>query len=360
MRARLLVPGLLLLGLAAAPAALANMAAPWTPGDPVGEPSGVFRQLAIEREALAFDLRPLAEGAAAHVSVGYRVRNEGAETTVDLLFVSPGIEEGTVTVDGAAVPAVPLAEPTLPPEWAPPSAAPAIGGGEHRYTVVEPTGVALLFRARLGPGVHELLVAYEMRPSEYHGEEAYRDWQIGYVLAPARSWASFGTLELTVELPAGWEAETSLPTTRDGDRLRADFEGVPADTLAITVRHPLDAAGPDGVGWAAVVAGCAATLLIGWWAGRTAARRRWTSGRAAVAVLALGIVGGTAVAALAAAAMSSLVPAPDPVQVSRTWEYGGGYGAAGILLLGLWGGALAAVLGTVGGLVTGRRAPTSA
>jgi len=341
--------------LALGSAALANMAAPWTPGDPVGEPSGVFRHLDIQRETLAFDLRPLAVNAPAAVTATYRVHNRGEAVTVELLFVSPGIEAGSLTVDGEAVPVEPLAEPTLPPDWAPPSEAPAIGGGERRYTVVEPTGIALLFRATLARGVHELAVSYTMRPSEYHGPEVYRDWQVGYVLAPARSWASFRRLDVTVELPAGWDAATSLAMTREGDRLSARFDGVPADTLAITVRHPLDASEPEGVGLAAVLAGSVPLLLAGWWAGRAAARRRWSGGHAAVATLALVVVGGALVAALAAAAMTLLLPAPDPAQVSRTWSYGGGYGEVGIVLLGLWGGALAAVVGMVAGFVPGRR-----
>ncbi|HEX8959863.1 MAG TPA: hypothetical protein VF770_08575, partial [Solirubrobacterales bacterium] len=111
MRKPLLLALALLIGALAAPAvAFANMAPPWLPGDVVGEPRGGARSVAIEREALAIDLRPLAAGDPAQVTATYHVRNDGPAQDLSLLFVATGLAgqgrapSTSVTLDGVAVP----------------------------------------------------------------------------------------------------------------------------------------------------------------------------------------------------------------------------------------------------------------
>ena len=65
-----------------------------------------------------------------------------------------------------------------------------------------------------------------------------RYWQLGYVLSPARQWASFGTLDVSVQLPSGWSFASSPGLARSGDEARGSFQGVPADSLGMTAQFP--------------------------------------------------------------------------------------------------------------------------
>src|SRR5690606_29528863 len=96
---------LLALALLGAPAvARANISAPWHEGEPGAEPRGDLAQLEVIGEQLALDLRPLADGATrVPVRVRYQVRNRGDAVTRELVFVTPGIAEGEVLLDGAPV-----------------------------------------------------------------------------------------------------------------------------------------------------------------------------------------------------------------------------------------------------------------
>jgi hypothetical protein len=66
-------------------------------------------------------------------------------------------------------------------------------------------------------------------------------WQVAYVLAPARQWASFGDLSVRVQLPPGWRARAVPDLTRSGDILEGQFSGLPADSLVMSASFPVDA-----------------------------------------------------------------------------------------------------------------------
>src|SRR5688500_14611599 len=97
---RSICAALVLASLLALPVgALANMAARQPEaraGDEVREPFGLFESVHIERETLLVDLRPLEDLRPAVVEATYEVRNDGAERTVELVFVADGLstEEG--------------------------------------------------------------------------------------------------------------------------------------------------------------------------------------------------------------------------------------------------------------------------
>ena len=48
-----------------------------------------------------------------------------------------------------------------------------------------------------------------------------------YLLSPAKHWASFGPLRITIHAPSNARVEASLPLTRDGDTYRAALSGLP-------------------------------------------------------------------------------------------------------------------------------------
>ncbi len=239
---------MLVLGLTTG-SAIANMSSPWEPGDPVGEPIGIFRQLSIVQETLTLDLRSLVSQKKGRVMAAYLIRNNGSQATVDLLFISPGIQTGNVTVDGTKVASNKVSQPTVPPEWKKPITMPKMGnrsralgfgGTVNLYNLYHNNNDGISFQAILPTGEHRLQISYDVQPGEENGDgKIYRQYLIGYFLAPARSWARFGQLDIEVNLPSGWEVATSLPMKRTNDNFRATFTGIPADGLAVIASPPL-------------------------------------------------------------------------------------------------------------------------
>jgi hypothetical protein len=256
--------GLLL--LTAATVARANMAARQPesrPGDAPREPSGELKAMHIVRETLVIDLRPLKDRRPAVVEATYTVRNDGGARELELVFVAAAMqpgragaswvwrgrdwepdpqhaqgESGGVWLDGQTVAALSDANAEgLPQAWSPPDRTPGLEprqGGLPYKVLSEGT---LTFRVTLAPGEHTIRVRYEARPGAYadaRSDAVY--WQLGYVLAPAREWASFGGLEAKVLLPAGWRAAASPEMRREGDALVAKWDAIPADALAITAQ----------------------------------------------------------------------------------------------------------------------------
>ncbi|HSU13113.1 hypothetical protein [Longimicrobium sp.] len=252
-------PRILTLTVAAAMAALpvgsawGNMAAPPEPqtvhrGSPLGEPAGGLRDVFIEHETLRMDLRPLAKARPAIVEAVYRVRNDGAARTLDLVFVANGLAKGatTVSVDGRAVAATPGAAASLPASWRAPATTPSLAEVDtaNAQLPYEPRNEGTLaFRVSLPAGRHEIRVRYPAEASAFQDNDLTPVWQLGYVLAPARDWAGFGALDVRVELPRGWKAESNLTLRSEGSALAGTFRGVPADAIALSVQKPEPASG---------------------------------------------------------------------------------------------------------------------
>ncbi len=227
--------------------AWANMANPWNAGDTVGEPIGVFRQLDIIQENLLFDLRSLTNSQLnlGQIVANYLINNQGEAANVDLLFISPGIKTGNVTIDGNNIPFQIINKPKIAPEWQKPINMPMLGEmmgfaqADANFTLYSQLETGFQFTANLPKGKHSIQVSYFVKPNEYNGSDIYREYLIGYLLTPARNWASFGKLDMEVKLPPGWEVKTSLEMQRHGDILQASFNGIPADFFGITTRPPI-------------------------------------------------------------------------------------------------------------------------
>jgi hypothetical protein len=211
----------------------------------VAEPVGI-RDVEIVREHLNLDLRGFARGGPAQVEAVYQLRNRGREQKLDLVFVT-GVSDVwgfQIRLGDEPVASRPAVDLQLPAEWQPPATTPDIYDQQgvpyadawRGTRTVKPMAFTLL----LAPGSHTLQVRYltqglvrlwgHGQPTVYH--------QLAYVLAPARSWAGFGGLDVTVQLPPKWRAATAPALRRDGDTLNGIFSEVPADALALTVQSP--------------------------------------------------------------------------------------------------------------------------
>ncbi len=230
--------------------AVANVGPPSSGGQLVAEPMGVA-EIAIVRETLAIDLRPLAEDGPVLVEAVYRLQNPKQEQTIDLLFASGavGVRGFAVLFDGQSVASEPSPDAAFPESWQPPAETPGIHGRNldylsHRRQDVTP----FAFKVTIPPGEHELRVHYTAEATRYHVGEPTVVRQFAYTLAPAASWQSFGGLDLTVQVPEGWLVAIAPKVRRDGDTFTARFEELPAGSLAFT----LQAAVPQaywGVRW---------------------------------------------------------------------------------------------------------------
>ncbi|MEO1300155.1 MAG: hypothetical protein AAFW75_31170, partial [Cyanobacteria bacterium J06636_16] len=180
----------------AATLALANMASPEYAGDFLGEPLGNVASLDILHEDLRFDLRPLERKQPVAINAAYQVQNPGADTTIELLFVAPGLETGQVMLDETdAIAAVIVDNPVIPEDWQIPRTIPPTQG--------------LQFTIPLASGEHIISVQYTARPGS-DGWELYRKYTLDYLLSPAAQWRSFGTLAVDVYAPRSWKTDFSL------------------------------------------------------------------------------------------------------------------------------------------------------
>jgi hypothetical protein len=173
--------------LTVAPAVVwANAGPPHRPGRLVGEPNGL-ESVAIKRERLSFDLRPLTSAGVALVEAVYEIENTGEEQTVDLIFVSGPMasDSAAVVLDEQPVPVVWKKIDALPPGWQAPDTTPSLSG---KGTLPYEANAALeipYFSISLSPGLHQLRVRYSAKAASYSiGGSPRLYWQMAYILAP--------------------------------------------------------------------------------------------------------------------------------------------------------------------------------
>ena len=114
------------------------------------------------------------------------------------------------SVDGKPLPCALVEHPTLPLSWRTPERTPGIDSEPLAYLVKEPA--AWSFQLTLSPAKHLLEAPYLALAGVDCDKAATKLWQLADVLAPARAWAGFGYLDVTVHLPA------SLMCPGGGDR----------------------------------------------------------------------------------------------------------------------------------------------
>lgn len=154
-------------------------------------------------------------------------------------------------------------------------------------------------------------VQYSATPAKISSNQVIT-WQVGYVLAPARRWASFGTLNVLAQLPPDWLFASDPPLQRTGDEARGTFTGVPADSVALTAPYPFRSTGPldRAPFWVTVAAVAVLGLLIAF-AGGTLAGRRGSSGSGLLPLsLVYGVLGGIGLLFIGALAPADGPPLP--------------------------------------------------
>jgi hypothetical protein len=313
----------LLLALLAWPAlARANISAPWQEGMPVAEPGGDLGQLEVIREELTMDLRPLAQAAdRVPVRVRYEVRNRGPALTTALVFVTPGIASGEVLLDGQALQGTELRTEKLPGAWQS-AQTPDIEGGSLRYELHELSSDARVLGFSLAlaeRAQHVIEVRYELMPGWIDTGDMYLSHQIAYLLAPARQWGNFGTLDVRVQVPDGWEAAALPALQRRGDVLVGQFQGVPADFLGVTVRRPAE----HRWGWLLLLLGVVAGVVLGPMLARRLGRRSaaWGGGRALLVGLGASVLAGVLLLGLPAIALLVWKAVLDRPQLAVRYLY---------------------------------------
>jgi hypothetical protein len=261
--------------------ALADAAPPYTPGDPVGVPSGAVQDVFIEHEDLSMDLsglnpsnphdRPIAT-----ILATYTLRNDGASKGIDLVFVTAtrevrGVE---VVLDGTAIAAQVGPLGPVPASWKGPRGTPDPEGGPDLYYPLN-GAAGLAFHVELGAGRHTMGARYQARPTVNSGEALHAEpvrWQLAFVLSPARQWKGFGDLDVSVRVPSGWLAAVRPSLSRRGDVLTGHFDGIPADSVDLTAHMPQP---PDyrGIAWdrgqlgvivLSVIIGLVGAMLVRW------------------------------------------------------------------------------------------------
>ena len=232
-----------MLALLCASVASANVGASTHGGTLAGEPEGIAN-IAIAHEELRIDLRPLATGGRAAVAATYHLDNRGDAQHLDLVFAAGANELGElrVVLDNRAITSHPVASASLPPTWRAPATTPLPDGGELGFGLTQQAGAAG-FALDLAPGVHVLAITYTADAMLHHANAPVLLHQFAYVLAPARTWAGFGGLAVTLEVPPGWIAAVAPALARTGATLTGAFTSLPADAIAITVHAPLGAYG---------------------------------------------------------------------------------------------------------------------
>lgn len=230
------------IGCATIPPVLANAGPGSRGGHLVGEPVGI-EAVSITRETLVIDLRPLADDRMAQVEVVYQLQNNGDSQDLDLLFAvgAAGIAGFQVWLDDEPITTVPARNANIPDSWKAPRSTPGIDGGRplsyDRYGQ-DTDVVPIAFSLTIPPAAHTLSVRYEAEAvTNFLGyPTVYR--QLAYVLAPARSWAGFGGLDVQIQFPDSWKIASTLDLTRENDTLVGSFDLLPGDAIGLTVQAP--------------------------------------------------------------------------------------------------------------------------
>jgi len=331
----------------------ANISSPVRPGQLNGEPNGL-QNVVITRETLTIDLRPLAEAEQALVEAIYQLHNPGGEKRLELVFAvaSSNIREFEVWLDERAVSSYVAEQKQWPERWKVPAETPALDPEVKLGYQVESQLIAeqpLAFTIMLPPGPHTLKARYKSDAGRNLLGKPTVYWQFAYMLSPARDWAGFGGLDITVHLPSGWKHAITPALQREGDVLRGSFANVPADYFALTVQAPTPRS-YDLLGslltvlFGLVVAAGGIGICWRGWNRKTSDRIYLVAGLCAALWAGLIVVTGASILIVPA----SLLPAK---QISH-YGYDDVFAYAGILALS----AIALVVGSFGYLVSFRLA----
>lgn len=200
----------------------------------VGEVLGGSKRLAVERETLNIDFRPLLnKDPRARIEVIYKLVNSGASLEQQLFLAA---RDAVVELDGLPVTIRP-ASLELPLDFRPPDTTPALALQPPIYYSPAVAKEGLSFTITVPTGEHLLRLLYSAPAQERSFSSPSLFWQFGYILAPGKEWASHGGLDLYVYLPPNWEGACNLPIQRGKDMLVGSWNSLPRDNIALTLRQ---------------------------------------------------------------------------------------------------------------------------
>ncbi|MFC1466259.1 MAG: hypothetical protein ACFLMY_15570 [Candidatus Brachytrichaceae bacterium NZ_4S206] len=222
----------------------ANVGPPMRGGDLAAEPIGL-QDIDVVHEVLEIDLRPLEQAQPARIVAAYTLNNRGQAREVELMFVTSSQRAGSFAVtlnDSEYIqPDIQqIKRDALPVKWQPPEVAPGLDGVPVDLPLFNYAEIVVaLFKPVIPASQSTLTVRYEAEAVRYMRSGTPTDqWLLAYSLAPAASWASFGQLKVTVLTPPKWLIASEPALARNGDVLTGEFNGLPADAIALTTRAP--------------------------------------------------------------------------------------------------------------------------
>lgn len=207
------------------------MAKPWIQGDLVGEPLGSFKNLSILKEQLELNLQNLAKSSPGVVTATYTVRNSSkTPVTTELLFVSFALNKGSIYLNGKPITYKFVKNQPVPKDWK----IPKKQISDLHKTPQKIHGMK--FQVTLPKGDHTIKVSYPVNDAEYHdSDKIYRERTVWYLLAPAKRWASFGTLHVKVTTPNKWKLTSNHKLVQSKNIWSGTFQGIPSNHLIVTV-----------------------------------------------------------------------------------------------------------------------------
>lgn len=222
---------------------LGNLSGPWKPGQLMVDVEGV-KDVAIVRETLRIDLRPLEHARYIRISATYVVEHVQSARDLPLTFITGADSVRSVTCrwNGQPLAFTTRQVLTMPESWKPPDSTPGFVPEElllYSRNLTDTQHEWILFTVPVQTGRQTIEVTYEVEAGAYYSSySTAKYWQTAYILSPARTWKSFGGLDLEVLAPANWPVKSNLPLTNDGERWTARFDSLPADFITFTTQHP--------------------------------------------------------------------------------------------------------------------------
>jgi hypothetical protein len=220
-----------------------NLSGPWKPGQLLVDVEGV-KDVAILRETLRIDLRPLEHGRPIRITATYVVEHVGPARDLPLMFITgaDSIRSIACRWNDQRLAFTTKQVVSMPASWEPPETTPGFVPEEqllYSRRITDTQHEWILFTAPLQPGRQTIEVSYEVEAGEYYSPyHTAKYWQTAYILSPAKTWKSFGGLDLEVLAPMNWQVRCNLPLVNEGERWTARFASLPADFITLTTQHP--------------------------------------------------------------------------------------------------------------------------
>lgn len=220
-----------------------NLSGPWKGGQLIVDVQGV-KEITIVRESLRIDLRPLEQGRWIIITATYQIDHPLPPRDLPITFITGAnaVQGIRCSLNGKVLAYTTRQVEAMPESWKPPAATPGFVPEEqllYSQSLTDTQHQWIQFTVPLQTGKQSIEVTYEVEAGAYYSQyHTARYWQTAYILAPARTWKSFGGLDLEVLAPENWQVKSNLGLMNQGQSWTASFDCLPADFIALTTQHP--------------------------------------------------------------------------------------------------------------------------